>query len=467
MKTTTTSSKRPSDPEGAPDITSLSEYTKYLQSIITAGYGVPSSVLLDNFDEFRSRTSSKLSDQSGRLYITVVNGIGHSETLYSLINNADTIETIIPSLREPFGLEVKARRGIVYYFIVRELHQSRDEWLGRVKEAYDNFKLLESGDAAEMMKGKRVFDDPAVEAIFTGKSPDSGMTTDELKELGSSLKSRNFRDETSSERSIAEIHHLTKGTNLNEFIKRVDGKPNPALLNYKDCGVYNMFFSTNFPSAWSEFMESQEPVIREISVSLSLDGGNIRPPLGKLCNPFFFSKPQDIRVVILGQDPYPTKGHAMGLSFSAPNTLRTCPKSLLNIKKAVIEDGYQALDNKNSLECWAKQGVFLLNAALTFNGDSKEGIALWRKFTNSLIRYLCSSQRNICFMLWGNFAKKYSSMIDLTRGHFIISSQHPSPLANTNKSIVHFSKLGHFKRYNREIEERSLQQTHRIDWNIV
>ncbi|SEG82845.1 uracil-DNA glycosylase [Bosea lathyri] len=138
-----------------------------------------------------------------------------------------------------------------------------------------------------------------------------------------------------------------------------------------------------------------------------------------------------VRVVILGQDPYPTPGHANGLAFSyvGPPPL---PRSLVNIYKERADDLAQPAPTNGDLSEWARQGVLLLNTALTVReGASKAGSHLglgWGEVTDAIIATVSDSRPHVVFMLWGAPAQKKRPLIDETR-HLVIASPHPSPLS--------------------------------------
>lgn len=136
------------------------------------------------------------------------------------------------------------------------------------------------------------------------------------------------------------------------------------------------------------------------------------------------------KVVILGQDPYPTPGHAMGLAFSVEENTQPLPKSLLNIYKELFDD--LAVDNFHSgnLESWARQGVLLLNTVLTVeagaaNSHQNQG---WEEFTNQIIQVLNQLQPGLVFVLWGKNAQQKRELIDEAK-HLVIAAPHPSPLS--------------------------------------
>ena len=155
----------------------------------------------------------------------------------------------------------------------------------------------------------------------------------------------------------------------------------------------------------------------------------IYPPGSKIFEAFNVTPWNDVKVVILGQDPYHNPGQAMGLSFSVPEGI-TLPPSLKNIFRELKTDIGIELPNHGDLSSWAQQGVFLLNAMLTVEHKSpgshkKVG---WQEFTNAVIQLLSEKREDLVFLLWGNFAKSKKELIDGSK-HLILEAAHPSPLA--------------------------------------
>ncbi|WFE67970.1 uracil-DNA glycosylase [Thiomicrospira sp. R3] len=147
-------------------------------------------------------------------------------------------------------------------------------------------------------------------------------------------------------------------------------------------------------------------------------------------NAFNITPFDQVKVVILGQDPYPTPGHAHGLSFSVLPNVRPLPKSLTNINKELLDD--IGVDNRHTgyLLPWAQQGVLLLNAVLTVeankaNAHQNQG---WEGFTDAVIQQLNTQRKNLVFILWGSYAQKKGALIDREK-HLVITSPHPSPLS--------------------------------------
>src|SRR5690554_670491 len=138
---------------------------------------------------------------------------------------------------------------------------------------------------------------------------------------------------------------------------------------------------------------------------------------------------KDVKVVIIGQDPYHGPGQANGLSFSVNKDIAP-PPSLLNIFKELNQDLDIPFPNHGDLSKWAKQGVLMLNATLSVrahSAGSHQGLG-WEKFTDQVIQTISKEKENIVFLLWGGYAKKKSKLIDASK-HPILTSGHPSPLS--------------------------------------
>ncbi len=168
-----------------------------------------------------------------------------------------------------------------------------------------------------------------------------------------------------------------------------------------------------------------------------------------------FSK---VKVVILGQDPYHGAGQAEGLSFSVPIGMKL-PPSLQNIYKEIESDtGIKKDFTNGSLEEWARQGVFLLNAILSVVASSPashQGKG-WEEFTDNVIKTISDKKENVVFMLWGNFAKSKKHLID-TNKHLVLESAHPSPFS------AHSGFFGckHFSKCNEYLKSHNIKE---INW---
>ena len=156
--------------------------------------------------------------------------------------------------------------------------------------------------------------------------------------------------------------------------------------------------------------------------------GTVYPPQDKVFAALQKTSLENVRVVILGQDPYHGPKQAQGLSFSVPDDL-PAPPSLQNILKELEDDiGHRA---HHDLTAWAEQGVLLLNACLTVPAGNANGHAglIWEPFTDAIIRLVNDLDRPVVFILWGGYARKKKALI--TNGqHLVIESAHPSPLSS-------------------------------------
>ena len=167
------------------------------------------------------------------------------------------------------------------------------------------------------------------------------------------------------------------------------------------------------------------------------------PPSRLVFNAFNLCPFNEVKVVIMGQDPYHEPGQAMGLSFSVPEGV-AIPPSLQNIFKEIQADLGKPLPTSGDLTRWASQGVLLLNATLTVQAhvaNSHQGLG-WSVFTDAAIRALSANREHLVFMLWGGYARSKRSLIDGQR-HLILESVHPSPLSANRGGWFgnhHFSK---------------------------
>ena len=169
----------------------------------------------------------------------------------------------------------------------------------------------------------------------------------------------------------------------------------------------------------------------------------VYPPADDIFNAFHFTPLKDVKVLILGQDPYHEVNQAHGLSFSVlPGN--PIPKSLQNIYKELHEDLDCYIPNNGYLIPWADQGVLLLNTALTVRAheaNSHQNIG-WEIFTDNIIKLLNTREEPVIFVLWGGNARRKKSLIDTSR-HYVLESAHPSPLSAYRGffGCKHFSKI--------------------------
>ncbi len=184
----------------------------------------------------------------------------------------------------------------------------------------------------------------------------------------------------------------------------------------------------------------------------------IFPPGNLIFAAFNRTSFDDVKVVIIGQDPYHGLGQANGLCFSVSAGIRK-PPSLVNIFKELQSDLNIPIPQDGNLEPWADQGVLLLNATLTV----REGHAGshhnkgWERFTDSVIKTLSDQKKGVVFLLWGKFAETKELLIDKDK-HFILKAAHPSPLARGA-----FFGCKHFSKTNKILEHQGILP---IDWRV-
>ena len=187
-------------------------------------------------------------------------------------------------------------------------------------------------------------------------------------------------------------------------------------------------------------------------------GHTIYPPGSQIFRAFDLTPLDNLKVVILGQDPYHGPGQAHGLSFSVSAGV-PAPPSLKNIFKEIESDLGVRMSGYPDLEKWARQGVLLLNAVLTVRAGqptshSKIG---WQEFTDAVIRYISDNCEGVVFLLWGNFARTKSALIDHSK-HHVLEAAHPSPLARGA-----FFGCRHFSQTNALLASRGLRP---VDWQL-
>ncbi len=207
--------------------------------------------------------------------------------------------------------------------------------------------------------------------------------------------------------------------------------------------------------------EFAKPYYRELSdfVRSEYVRGTVYPPKEQIFEAFRYTKREDVKVVILGQDPYHEVNQAHGLCFSVcPGT--EVPPSLVNIYEELHNDLGCYVPNNGYLVKWAKQGVLLLNTVLTVrahqaNSHQNRG---WEKFTDAVIEALNGEDRPIVFMLWGRPAQSKISMLT-NKNHLILTAPHPSPLS----AYRGFFGCKHFSRANEFLTAHGVKP---IDWQI-
>lgn len=189
-------------------------------------------------------------------------------------------------------------------------------------------------------------------------------------------------------------------------------------------------------------------------------GQIVYPQEGDIFNALNTTRLSDVKVVIIGQDPYHGEGQAHGLSFSVPKGVKL-PPSLRNIYKEIEAEYGTKMPASGDLTGWAEQGVLLLNATLTVQASNagshqKRG---WEEFTDAIIRLVNARCDHVVFMLWGSYAQKKGAHIDRKK-HLVLQSVHPSPLSAHRG----FLGNGHFKKANEYLEQHGRAA---IDWQAL
>ncbi|MCT7639068.1 uracil-DNA glycosylase [Aliarcobacter butzleri] len=209
---------------------------------------------------------------------------------------------------------------------------------------------------------------------------------------------------------------------------------------------------------WKDIIENEQQKLYYEKLKEEIDkryeNSIVFPEKQNIFKAFSLTKFEDLKVVILGQDPYHGIGQAQGLSFSTPSNIKN-PPSMVNILKEINDDlGKKSVCEDGDLTPWAKQGIMLLNTILTVEqGLAKSHHNLgWEIFTDNIIKYISDNKENVIFLLWGSPAISKTKLIDKNK-HFILTAPHPSPLSVYRGfyGCKHFSKTNEIlKKLNKE-----------------
>ncbi len=220
--------------------------------------------------------------------------------------------------------------------------------------------------------------------------------------------------------------------------------------------------NVNIHESWKPYLqeEFEKPYFKNLTQFVRQEYSQHKcfPPGKQIFNAFDHCHFNDVKVVIIGQDPYHGNGQAHGLCFSVNDGIPH-PPSLINIFKEIEKDLGIQYPKSGNLEKWADQGVLLLNASLTVRAHlagshQKKG---WEIFTDSVISTISSNRGKVVFMLWGGFAKSKLKLIDSAK-HLVLTSGHPSPLS-ANRGLWFGNK--HFSTANKWLENHGIKQ---INW---
>jgi uracil-DNA glycosylase len=223
------------------------------------------------------------------------------------------------------------------------------------------------------------------------------------------------------------------------------------MLNHN---IKELSLSVSMEPTWGSAMsyEWNEEYFKKLSsfVEEEYQFGDVFPPKEDIFNAFWLCPIDEVKVVILGQDPYHGFGQAHGLSFSVKSDV-PFPPSLVAIFKEIKSDLGIEIPVDGDLSRWARQGVFLLNSTLTVRANQpgshqKKG---WERFSDRVIQLINESGKAVVFVLWGAFAQKKASLIDHSR-HLVLQAPHPSPLSSYRGffGCKHFSQANEFLKNN-------------------
>lgn len=213
---------------------------------------------------------------------------------------------------------------------------------------------------------------------------------------------------------------------------------------------------------WKQHLqeEFEKPYFEQLTsfVKQEYDTNTCYPKFNQIFEAFNLCSFEDVKVVIIGQDPYHGEGQANGLCFSVNDGIVN-PPSLINIFKELGTDLNIPFPESGNLERWAKQGVLLLNATLTVKAHEagshqRKG---WEQFTDAVISSISNNRKDVVFLLWGGYAKKKGAKIDRTK-HMVLESGHPSPLS-ANRGYWFGNK--HFSKTNNCLKNKGLGE---IKW---
>ena len=217
-------------------------------------------------------------------------------------------------------------------------------------------------------------------------------------------------------------------------------------------------------SSWKGILKDEfsKPYFQQAVLHIKTEksqGKVIYPPGPYIFNAFNTTPVDNVKVVILGQDPYHGPGQAHGLCFSVQNGVPP-PPSLINIFKEMHDDIGVELPNHGNLTHWAEQGVFLLNASLTVRAGEPMSHAKigWAAFTDTVIRRISDLKEHVVFMLWGKFAQEKKVLIDETK-HLVLKAAHPSPLS----AHAGFMGCRHFSKANEWLISKGIDP---VDWKL-
>jgi uracil-DNA glycosylase len=221
----------------------------------------------------------------------------------------------------------------------------------------------------------------------------------------------------------------------------------------------------SIPTGWKSLLDTAASTSNYQNLDRFLDqelaaGKRVLPAQSEIYKALELTPYEQVKVLLVGQDPYPTPGYAHGLCFSVKPDVRPLPASLKNVYKELHDDVGFRIPNHGCLEAWARQGMLMLNTLLTLEAgipNSHQGKG-WEKFTDRIIELIAAKPTRVVFLLWGASAQKKGALVKQPQ-HKVINCAHPSPL-----SAKMFFGCRCFSKTNQRLEEAGLPP---IDWQIA
>lgn len=236
---------------------------------------------------------------------------------------------------------------------------------------------------------------------------------------------------------------------------------NSIIIEDDECiNLFALF--EQIPKSWDDFSAIVSRNALLPVNEIDFDQKHIYPIPEYVFRIFHLVNPKDIKVIIIGQDPYHNPGEAQGIAFSVPDKLKT-PPSLRNILKKVENSGYDV--NGTDLIQWVEQGVFLINTALTVTNKPEAHLKLWEPFTKALFKWLNNELEHCVVIGWGAKARKLAQAYFDASKHKHLYSSHPSPLGHdtTTKAAISFKDNDHFCETNTYLKQWGYRE---IDWTV-
>jgi uracil-DNA glycosylase len=247
---------------------------------------------------------------------------------------------------------------------------------------------------------------------------------------------------------------------------------NPTTYNLGITPIINSLQDKLTKGGWWPFFMSDhvKTIINKIDEKLILECKNnavIYPQPSDVFNAMIYTSLSDMKVCLIGQDPYHSPNAAMGLAFSHPPDYNSIQPSLKNIYKELEDSGYNVNHKSGDLVKWAKQGVFLINTALTVRkGEANSHKEIWGEFTKALLKYISDNTEHIVVIMWGKPAQSYVSLFNKNQKdlkdqfkHMLLMCPHPSPFS----AHTGFFGSNHFKKANVQL---IVWHKDEIDWNL-